>query len=548
MNSIKLRNLDLIESHFNESSMLSGEQLLDANEYIVDYDRGDVLCRVSGNGYKADISKKIFDRLDYKCTCTPFETDAECQHVFLCLILYRKYLIDRKTKAKQLKVRRSKNQKSIDIGLILENLNTEELHNFLRSYASKDRKFSIAIKTKFAHKVELPNNSLKYKQILDSILSPISKKDEKVRQSDLKQLCKVIIELSHQSMDLISINQLVEAADILMVLTNKWEYSKNKHVSDQQAFINVQKEIFNTWHELSTKTIPPDLRKKIYEYFLDLLGKSYFMPYHPEHNTGEVALLFFESRKRLEGFNELIDAKYIKAKDEKEQAWFLTLKLRLDQNNTQKYLKELSEKPNLIPVVLQRLISLKAYSTSLLLLEELIKVEPNSLKLHEKYLDVAIGLNSWDKAIELTIWLCKKTQRLTYYKKTRTALDDSHKALLYKSLTDKLNDPSGREDYLKMSILHLEDEWRGILEFAIETHDFILMERYMAFLNEKSEDEYALTYIQMLDYYFEHHIGDKADVFLAETLDLLRRSRCNYVADLIVNFVKSKYPVRLELK
>ena len=548
MNSIKLKNLDLVESHFSEDTILLGEELMDTTDYIVDFERGEVLCRVSGNGYKADISKKIFDKLDYNCVCKKYEESEECEHVFLCLLLYRKYRIDKKAKAARVKLRRSKNQKSIDIGLILENIEDDELHSFLRNYASNDRKFSIAIKTKFAHKVELPDNSLKYKQILDSILSPVSKKDEKVRQSDLKQLCKVILELAHQSMDLISVNQLVEATDILMVLTNKWEYSKNKHVTDQEGFSNIQKEIHQTWFDLSTKTIPPDLLNKIYTFFTELLGKSYFMPYHAIHNSGELALLFFKDPVRLKLLTSLVEEKYKKVSEEKHKAWLLTLKLRFDGSNTTKYLKYLSDTPKLIPEVLHRLIQLKAHKTSLQLLKELIKAEPNSLKLHERYLDVAIGLEDWDKTIELTIWLCKKTQRLLYYKKAHEALDDSYRALLYKKIISQLEDPNGREDYFRMSIFHLEDNWRGILEFATLTQDFILMERYMVFLNEKSEDEYSFAYIQMLDQYFEHHIGDKADIFLTETLELLRTNRCTYVADLIVKFVKSKYPVRLDPK
>lgn len=547
MKSIKIDKLDLIESLFSEDLVFQSEQLLDSNDFVVNFDEGEKVCTASNKDFIVNVEKRIFDKLEYRCNCEAFDMTSECPHVLLTLLLYRSHLSDhRKLKIAATKKRKN-SQKLVDVGIILENIDNAELSNFLKSYANKDRKFSIALKTRFAHKVELPDNALKYKQILDSILSPVSKREEKVKITDLKQLCRVISELCQQSQDLISLNQLVEATDILMVLSNKWEYTKFKQISDINLYTQVQNELYQTWYLLASKTIAPALKAKIYNFFKDLISKTYFRPYDTIHNHGEIALLFIKNDQvRLLELSEKLKEVYNKTNEEKPRAWMMSLSLRFDNTLIDKYLDDLLNTPNLIPIVLERLIELKSYTLSKAILEELLKNEPESLKLFEKYLDVALGIKDWKLAIKVTAKLCQKTKRLFFYKKTRECIPASYIELLLKGVLKSLNLDPNRDNLLKMSIYHYEDKWSEILEYSYEFKDFKILEKYASFLNEHAQAEFSLTYVQLFDDYLENHLGEKANEFVKETLDKLRRARCTHTADTISNFIKNKFPARLE--
>ncbi len=547
MSQIKLKKLDLIENSCTEEHLLQAEQLLDEEKYSFNTDQDLISVSLKIQNIESKVWKSNFDTADYHCTCTTFPVTSSCEHSVAALIKFRSFLTTLKTTTPRKKRKATGRNKGIDISTIVNNIPSEELLTFLKTYASKDRKFSIALKTRFAHKVELRDNTLKYKQILDSILSPVSSRENKTRLTDIRQLCKVIVELSGQAQDMISINQHIEAFDILQVVTNKWEYVKKNQIQDISTYADIQKVIYTSWFQLSNKTIAPALVKRINEFFRELISKTYFYPWSIPYNCGEISFLFSSTKKDKAELAVILRDRLQKVFDVQLKAKLYCLVFRANQETVKELLADLIENPKIIPNVIEHLNSLKSYKVAKSLIVGLHENDiAASLKIKELHLDTLLGLEDWNEAILKCAILSKNTHRLSYYKKARSIIEVSYHKTLCQNTLALLNDENGKDDYFKISIYHLEEKWESILQYIESNNDFLIAERYAAYLNDKDEDKLSACYIKLLDNYFQNHIGEKANEFLLEILDSLRRQRCTEVADDIVDFVKTKYPMRLE--
>ncbi len=547
MPQIKIKKLDLVENTCTEAHLVLAEELLDESKYALDTDQEQISISLKLKKAEAEVWKSDFDTAEYHCSCTTFQKESSCEHAVAALIKFRSFLTTLKSTTPRKKRKASGRNKGIDVSTIVNNIPSEDLLAFLKTYASKDRRFSIALKTRFAHKVELRDNTLKYKQILDSILSPVSQREKKTKLTDLRQLCKVIIELSGQAQDMISIHQHIEAFDILQVITNKWEYVKKNQVPDVEVYSDLQKSIHTSWYQLSNKTLAPDLIKRINVFFRELISKTYFYPWSTQYNCGEISFLFASTQKDKSELASLLKERLQKAIDIQLKAKLYCLVFRADEKTLKGHIKELIENPKIIPNVIEHLNMLRSYNTAKDLIEGLLDHNITaSLKIQELQLDTLLGLKEWDTAIEKCALLSKSTHRLSYYKKSRSIIEESYHKQLYHKTVSLLDDAHGKDDYFRISIYHIEDKWEEILNYIEANQDFLIAERYAAYLNKKDEDRLSACYIKLLDDYFQNHIGEKANEFLLEILDSLRRQRCTEVADDIVDFVKTKFPMRLE--
>ena len=137
------------------------------------------------------------------CSCPLYQKEKACHHVFASFYELRKQI--EILKAEKLTKQKSKSKRAYKKGGIrtsdfITNLSDTELKEFVRNYASNDKKFAASLKARFARKMINQNNESVYKSILDSIIGPIRIKDQKIGNAELRSFEYVTHELIQLSL------------------------------------------------------------------------------------------------------------------------------------------------------------------------------------------------------------------------------------------------------------------------------------------------------------------------------------------------------------
>lgn len=141
-----VRQLQEVERHFWVATVQDGEMLYEVETII------------TPNKIKA-----------FTCECWAAGRRLMCPHIAAALFKVRQFL-EQKAAARQARVEQERQEKSgrLTTENVLESVNQEELAEFVRTYARRDRDFALALKTWFASKMPTADNP--FLLVLDAAL------------------------------------------------------------------------------------------------------------------------------------------------------------------------------------------------------------------------------------------------------------------------------------------------------------------------------------------------------------------------------------------
>jgi len=296
--------LDHFELHFPPEIIPAGENLYDRNAISMFEEIEKNLWSFDikdGHSYEIEILISPSKVVNYSCDCSVFTSEGHCKHIVAALFQLR--MLKTKKVERNVKVIRSV-PKKLNIPNILNQIKQDELNNFIRNYARKDKKFSTALKATFARKIELENNEEKYESILNSVIRPATGADYSVSAQSVKQLLSVAGQFDAQFEDAVSLKQYTEAFYIVKSLLGKIAYVNHWTNSEHELILEANKHFHKQFRLLLELEIAPSLEREMVKFGVELAGRSYYHIAHAEHN---LFLILLDPLKLDTNEDQLVD-------------------------------------------------------------------------------------------------------------------------------------------------------------------------------------------------------------------------------------------------
>ncbi|MEM9823621.1 MAG: hypothetical protein AAF985_21225 [Bacteroidota bacterium] len=208
----------------------------------------------------------------YTCDCDEFRKYGMCEHVAAGLLLVRE---KQKSKAAKKKIKKKvkSGPKKLTTATILDHVSLEELKEFVKSYAKENKGFSIALKTRFAPNISLPNNLEKYAHLLDSTINSIKRQALRFSKKASAPILKVSEEILLHAEDGLLTQNYAESFAICQSLFTKVLPLIPK-AEDKSDFNGIIQQNFNLLKKLTAQALAPQLQEKLWEY----LSEAAFSP------------------------------------------------------------------------------------------------------------------------------------------------------------------------------------------------------------------------------------------------------------------------------
>ena len=333
-----------------------------------------------------------------QCSCSIYQANKICAHVFACFFELRKQIeINKQKKAEAQKKKRTqtRTKSGIKVTDFISKLSEEELKGFVRKYAASDKKFAASLKARFARKMINQSNERVYKSILDSIIGPIRIKDQKVGNAELRNFEYVTAELMQQYEDAISLQQYTEGFFILKAILNKGCYIHHNSKKESEKIIELITKIHTFLDELFYCPLAPELRQKLYGFALDLAEKSYYKILDNKFNIYEILYTHKKEDEEYRLINEAAKAKMEQLNiDTKTNVFLESFMLRLKYNDGSfesttflQYPLELQNK------IIDLLIQQEAFEPAIRVLEDMISEQTNVSRFVKEKLIFAYSLS-----------------------------------------------------------------------------------------------------------------------------------------------------------
>ena len=158
--------LNNLEHYYDETLLILAENIL-SNELLTHFVKHEMgVYSADIQTYEVEIQLKAEKIVASSCDCK--SQQEHCAHEVALAMHLRKFLIQQKIE-RNTKKQQSAVSSRLNISTILRDLESDDLKEFIREYARKDKKFSTAFKSAFIHKTAVLDDN-KYHNYLRSVL------------------------------------------------------------------------------------------------------------------------------------------------------------------------------------------------------------------------------------------------------------------------------------------------------------------------------------------------------------------------------------------
>jgi hypothetical protein len=529
--------MSFIENTISEHHLIHGEELLDAGAVleVVEIERKLWSVMIKDNGIiEVEILNPNQKNQKSTCECEEYQKSKSCAHIAAALLHLRKLEEERIEKKKK---KEKENQKqTFNIRTILNAIDDEQLKNYVRSYAQKDRNFGIMFKASFAKSVDLNDNLIKYQSILSNLIKPLTTEKLKSTTSDLRLALKVVDEFNSQLEDNMSVSLFEDAFLIIKATLPKLHYLYSKY--------NFQKEKSSVWiakfhkhlDHLYDEKLAPKFKEKIDVFILDLSDKSYY-----NHITNALSLFqILEKHKRNKAKEELLklfaEQPILKIKANNRVVFGGILII----NKMYSSLK-ISDDAKLASI--KYLLETGSEIAAIEYLEYFLAYENRNRKMEVALLDAYDALEMDAKFQILAVDIFVKHGDIRFYRLLKTKINEAEWSKIKKSISKSIETHKPDTTFLAtyfyneeminelVDILEYELDLRHIMkyDFYLYTHNYIALER---------------IYHKAVAKYLDNHLGGIATNFIQEVLVHLSNIRAHKMESSLKKFVSTNYPHR----
>ncbi len=542
-----------LENHLDEASLLAGELLLGAGRVsaLKEIDRH-LWTAVVEDDPPVEVEVKLSPSrvLAGTCDCPQFRREQSCGHFAAVLLLLRKKKTDEQARRRQ-KSRPARQSKKFTTSAVLDNVDPEELVEFVRQFARANRNFALALKARFAVSVDQADNKEKFVQVLDSTINAARKADRSISSRGYNKIRKVIGEYRQHIQEAIARHHFREAVFILQSIIERITPILNKLTIPDHELRQTVREAFNTLHEIVTLHAAPALREEVWTY---LLAEGRKLTYRNQR----IDLLFFRlladlaiDRGQLDQLLALLDAQEQRYEAELRETTPL-LRLRLDlleKHGKNEAADELLTSHGLPPAVLLYAIETALKRSDYERAESLLRRSGH--RFQESY--------HRNKAEELAIRLAElqgdqpALRSLREERFLRTFNQEELQALknawgnewpqFFPTLIQKLSQNTARHDLIA-AMLAAEGQFPRLLSYLDDHPSLDLIMRYDHYLLPEYANQLEQLYRKSLEGFTNVYLGPKSSRRVREMLDHLLNTGRQQLAASLAEELRRTYPER----
>lgn len=539
-------NLEVFETNFDDKTLLDGESLYD-HKAVVDFTELEknlwTIYVKDDQIYETEILLSAKRIKSYSCDCLKFISEKKCEHIIASFFHLRKI----KSPSTKIKSKPTeKRAKVLNINQILKEVHPDELTNFIRSYASKDSKFNIALKANFARKINLVSNKDKYKQVLDLIIKPATSATYKISSVSINQYLHIALDYLEQFKDAISIHQYLEAYYILSALLIKNAYALYYIKTRSERLIAFDTECHKSLDLLFKTDLAPELRHNILNMILELGQRSYYRIRDLDFNVFAIAEKHADENQAHE---QVVQALLDKSNSNIIEQEILHLIWSL--------LLLFEGKRLIISFIDYKKLSLEWKIKTLQTLVDkgaVLLVELIIIKMEEQ--DKSLTTRSWWNELNLEISLIKKDQ---------ASIDKFAEKLLFKLFQFKYYEIIGNDQaklFVKLQlrdsnalkakdllyqIYLFEEDYQGFKKTVIEHADISSLIYYHEQVCSIFEDKIDELYLEMCAFMLKNFIGNQVNLKVLQLLKHLRSKSLGTIEKKILKKIKEDFSQRTSL-
>ena len=539
-----LEYLENIEYVFSEANYVDGEVLLDGNKVKQTAQlKNSWEFKCSGrpvNYLSIKINSKKLN--NHSCTCKAYKEDKNCKHLAACYLWIRKELLslsDVIEKAPPVKPRakRSKNH----IKDLLDDVSKEELISFLIVHARNDKKLNTALSVHFLSRTKHQTKS-DFKLILDKIIQPVTRANQKVSASDWSLFFKTVESMLLQAKDASSISKFDFSINILITIYDKLYYVISKFEQHHSRILD-QLKAANEVLVYTLSLIEAPLRKENYfKQFKEIINKSYFH----NHLSFDFVHIFLENdiipietkRKIVAAYKALIH----EAESQKIHTYSISLRL-LSESSADLLDYFLSMEKSLIKPVLLEILAEKDIQT----LKNLLKLNLTidiSIILELEYEIAKLEHNQKDISKKL-LRLLELNRQISYYQLLKDHCElFNDKQTLAKAKKEILTWPPE----LKLDYFLIEEDFTSMMESLIELDDLDYHFEYTPQIPDSFQDQLIDLYFSTTSSYLNNHVGVTTAAYVQDLTSKLFKIHGQLISPKLVNMIRSKYGERKSLE
>lgn len=532
--------MPFIENTIAEHHLIQGEALLDLGSVleVVEVEKKLWSVMIKDNGIiEVEIQNPNQKNQKSTCECKDFHDSKSCAHIAAALLHLRKL---EELRIENQKRKEKENQKqTFNIRTILNAIDAEQLKNYVRSYAQKDKNFGIMLKASFAQTVNLNDNLIKYQSILNNLIKPLTTEKLKSTTSDIRLALKVVDEFNSQLEDNMSVSMFEDAFVIMQATLPKLHYLYSKYPVQKEKTANWIAKFHEHINQLYDEKLAPKFKLEIDDFILELSKKSYF-------NYLSNALSLFqilENHKRKQAKKELINylisipPSSINAKSKTVYGAILII------NKLYKKL-ELSDDAKLESV--KYLMKTGSATSAIEYLEYFLENESRNRKMEVALLDAYDEQEMDSKFLKLAVEIFVKHEDLRFYRLLKNKVSNAIWPTTKQSIEKAINKYTPQSTFLATYYFNenMEKELTNLLEEELDLRHLMKYDNYLYSRNYIALES---IYHNATSKYLDTHVGAIASNFIQEVLTHLSNIRAYKMETSLKKFLNINYPHRASI-
>ncbi len=545
--------LEYLEKHVDEASFAQGEALYDAGEVHDLFELEKNLWLATSAGFEVEVQLSPSRVIAGTCDCEIYQERQMCGHITAVLLTLRQKQQAKAQKRK--KAKRPATPRKLTTGIILDQVDPEELIGFVRNYARTNRNFAIALKARFASSVSNLDSKDKYLQLLDTTISAVRKPDRHITVRGVQRLSKVIRELDQQILQAVEDGNFVEAVNIAQSIIEKISPVLSKATTQKADLRQQLIGIFERLFYLIQQSPAPGLLRRLWDDSRSEYNKL-------TYRTNGLDLYFFKLMFRVarepaqqEDLLKILEEQSEKyASDAHPAPDYLLLRIavleRLERAAEAQHLMEQNlNAPDVLSYAIQQAQERGNRPREKALAQTGLRLDlPDTYQqqLEALLLRIAEEEGEAEQIRHYALRRFFQTLDLDAYQKARRATPAAERSELLSATLARLKEQpySANTRDAIAQLLELENAWPVLMAYVEEVQSLDLLEAASSNLMPRYPERVRQVYTQLLQAYAQHYVGQKTARRISQALDHLIELGAEGFARAVASELRQSHPER----
>lgn len=552
--------LNQLEQNVPEEFLVEGEQLFEAQKIkqLVETEKH-LWSATVDDTYEIELQITPSKVQAYSCECDTFAVEGVCEHIVAGLLALRQHLqhVTQQNKADRQQKLATKRPKKLTPSVILDNVTLEELSEFVRQYANRDRNFALALKARFAGTVEFFDDKEKYLQLLETSIEAARKADRMISFRGARKLLKVLQELQQQAELAIVQQHFTTALYIAQSIIEKVTPVLRKIEREREAITHAIEQAFSLIRTILEKHAAPLLEEEIWMYCLEECTKLTYRINDMAMHFYRILLQIADTPERQHSLLATLDELLFhpQTTDENFSRLLLAKLSLLEKPNRQQEARALVrqnlQQPEILSYALKQALQRQDWKLAKQLATEGLQfTEDTSFqgKLEDALLHIAQAEQDEEAQATYALRRLLATLDMKYLPLLKSSLNGEWIPIRDEILQSVQQRPYSLEHRNFIAALYAEEGlYRNLLDYITQVQSLDVLQQYLKLLLPDYQSEAFQLYKALLNDYVKNHLGRKSSQRVREKLEQLYQIGASEFANELVEDLRSQYAERHSL-